>query len=171
MQKFIIIFSLLVMIGCKKDKNEKYFNDDLLKGRCRVWCDVKGAVSSNYQSDDYYSFSAYNLTQMSLAGVYINNSTSIREDVTLSFPVSITAGSYNLSSSLSPNITFTYLKKNVYAYDDKIWTAGIGSYFTVNITKVSYTEIEGTFVGAATNSVDGTTINVTNGKFRTEFSH
>lgn len=164
----LIIFAFLTIISCKKDKTS---SKPLVPGRCRISCTLSGAVSGNYSSDDGYSFSAYNLNSMVLDAVLINNSTSIREDASFLFPVSITAGTYQLSDAGAPNITFSYLKKNIYVYDDRIWNAGVGSDFTVNISKVSYNEIEGTFSGTATNSSDATTITITNGKFYTIFSH
>jgi hypothetical protein len=158
----------LLLFGCKKDKE---IESELLAGRCRISCAVSGAITSNYLSDDYYSFSAYNSVVMALDAVLINNTTSIRQDISLLIPIDITAGSYNLKSLGAPNITFTYLKKNIYLSDDKIWRAGVGSDFTVNITKVSYSEIEGTISGTAYNSVDSSNITISNGRFRTIFSH
>lgn len=168
LHNLFLIFVIITTVSCKKDSNS---TKSLLPGRCRISCTLNGAVSGNYNSDDYYSFSAYNASSMVLDAVLINNSTSIREDVSFLFPVSITTGNYLLSDAGAPNITFKYLKKNIYVYDDRIWNAGVGSDFTVNISKVSYNEIEGTFSGTATNSSDATTITITNGKFYTIFSH
>ncbi len=168
------LFPLLVMMflltsnRCTKNESTK---KNLLPGRCRISCNISGAVSGNYTSDDNYSFSAYNAAAMALEAVLINNTTSIRQDISFLFPLSITTGNYNLDEAGAPNITMQYLKKNIYIYDDKIWKAGIGSDFNVQITKVSYNEIEGTFSGTATNSSDSSTVQLTNGKFYTQFSH
>lgn len=159
---------MLLISGCTKEKNQ---NTVLLPGRCRISCSIGGALSGNYKSDDGYSFSAYNSTSMVLDAVYINNSTSTREDASLLIPVTITAGTYHLNDTGAPNISFKYLKKNIYSYDDRIWNAGTGSNFTVNITKVSYAEIEGTFSGTAINSSDSSKISITNGNFYAIFSH
>ncbi len=163
-----VVIIMLLLLGCKKDKE---LESKLLPGRCRISCTVSGVINSNYLSDDYYSFSAYNSVSMVLDAVRINNSTSIREDISLLIPVDITAGTYNLKSSGAPDITFSYLKKSIYIGDDKIWRAGVGSDFTVNITKVSYSEIEGTISGTAYNTVDSSTIMISDGKFRSIFSH
>lgn len=163
---FPVAAIMLLLLGCKKDKE---IESKLLAGRCRISCSVSGAINSNYLSDDYYSFSAYNTVSMVLDAVRINNSTSIREDISLLIPIDVTAGTYNLKNIGAPNITFSYLKKSLYIGDDKIWHAGVGSDFTVNITKVSYSEIEGTISGTAYNSVDSNTITISDGKFRSLF--
>ncbi|HNF51126.1 MAG TPA: hypothetical protein PKV25_05415, partial [Chitinophagales bacterium] len=68
-------------------------------------------------------------------------------------------------------ISFSFTKENLYSGVSKTWNATVGSNMTFIITKASYTELEGTFSGTATNTSDGSTITITNAKFSAKFSH
>lgn len=165
----ILAFSLLAL-GCKKDKSTDD-NGSLATGRCRVSCTVSGDASLNFKSDDGFSFSAYNSVFMGLEPLYKVDATGYRERATILVPVGTVPGTYSLNALGAPNIIFTFTKDNIYSGIGKTWNAGIGSNFTFVLTKSSYTELEGTFSGTATNTSDGSTITVTNGKLYTAFSH
>lgn len=161
-------WSLLMISACSKNKD---ISKDLQPGRCRISCEINGDVSINFNSDDGYSFSAYNAVSMVLEPVVLNTTSGNKEHISLLVPVSITAGTYDLSTGGAPNISFSFTKENLYAGESKTWNATVGSNMTFIITKASYTELEGTFNGTATNTSDGSTITITNAKFSAKFSH
>lgn len=174
MNKLIIVLSVVCFIfitACKKDNSSTNFNDNLNTGRCRMWCDISGNISMNFKSDDGYSFSAYNTVSMVLEPEIWNAATGNKEHISLLFPVNTTPGTYNLSAAGAPNISFSFTKENLYAGESKTWNATVGSNMTFVLTKSSYTELEGTFSGTAVSDADGSTVTITNGKFKTVFTH
>lgn len=91
-QKLFPMFAMMFLLSANSCTKSESTKKDLLPGRCRISCNISGAVSGNYTSDDVYSFSAYNASVMALDAVLINNSTSIRQDISFLFPLSITTG-------------------------------------------------------------------------------
>lgn len=125
----------------------------------------------DYASQDVNSFSAYNSVSMVLEPVILNTTTGNKEYISLLVPVNTPAGAYDLTAAGAPAISFSFTKENLYSGVSKTWSATVGSNMTFVITKAGYTELEGTFSGIATNTSDGSTITITNGRFYTVFSH
>jgi hypothetical protein len=174
MNKLIIILSTVCFIfttACKKDNSTNNFDSNLTNGRCRVFCTINGAIKMDYASQDVNSFSAYNSVSMVLEPVILNTTTGNKEYISLLVPVNTPAGAYDLTAAGAPAISFSFTKENLYSGVSKTWSATVGSNMTFVITKASYTELEGTFSGIATNTSDGSTITITNGRFYTVFSH
>ena len=174
MNKLIIILSMLGCIflsACKKDKSENNFDSNLTNGRCRVFCTINGAVTMDYTSQDDNSFSAYNSVSMILAPDFRNTTSGERATMDILIPVSTTPGTYHLNVAGTPNISFTFTKDNIYSGVGNSWKATVGSDMTFVLTKSSYTELEGTFNGTAVSDADGSTVTITNGKFKTVFTH
>lgn len=174
MNKLIIIISAVCFIfttACKKDNSTNNFDSNLTNGRCRVFCTINGAITMDYASQDVNSFSAYNSVSMVLEPVILNTTTGNKEYISLLVPVNTPAGAYDLTAAGAPAISFSFTKENLYSGVSKTWSATVGSNMTFVITKAGYTELEGTFSGIATNTSDGSTITITNGRFYTVFSH
>lgn len=174
MNKLIIVLSVVCFIfttSCKKDNNANNFDSNLTNGRCRVFCTINGAVTMDYSSQDVNSFSAYNAVSMVLAPDFRNTTSGERATMEILIPVSTTPGTYNLNAAGAPNISFTFTKDNMYSGTGNSWKAIVGSNMTFVLTKSSYTELEGTFSGTAVSDADGSTVTITNGKFKTVFTH
>ncbi|MFN8283793.1 MAG: hypothetical protein U0U67_11305 [Chitinophagales bacterium] len=174
MNKLIIILSAVCFIfttACKKDNSTNNFDSNLTNGRCRVFCTINGAITMDYASQDVNSFSAYNSVSMALAPDFRNTTTGERATMEILVPISTTPGSYHLTDAGAPNISFTFTKDNIYSGVGNSWNATVGSNMTFVLTKSSYTELEGTFNGTAVSVSDGSTITITNGKFKTVFTH
>ncbi|MEZ5055275.1 MAG: hypothetical protein R2807_11030, partial [Chitinophagales bacterium] len=104
--------------------------------------------------------------EINISASYVNTSTFSTEIVMILLPATITEGTYNLKSMSSSDVlpVFTYTKGSTG------WAAAPSEQeFTIEITKATSTEIEGTFSGKTVNETDLTEVNITNGKFAAKY--
>ena len=181
-----LIFIALVscLFSCKKEDNNNDIQAGELKpGRCRVNCNITGAFSSNYKSMDYYSFASYieNLNPLdnglNCDGVNFVESTGEKMNILIHASGSDSVGNYNLKNLKAQYLYVMVTKNNISTTNiDTTWIAKYGDDFVLNITKLDWNGMEGTFNGTIQNAtVNGNTfpkpIVINNGTFRGIFTH
>lgn len=142
-----------ILISCKKTSTAP-----LGSGKSRISCDVSGATSGSFASNDLVSSALKNGILMNISG----STTSLPIQIMMFvIPTGITVGSHNLLADDNFNATYTK--------DATGWSAGnVGDNFTLVVTKNDGTDFEGTFSGVLTND-NGTSVTISNGKIAAKF--
>lgn len=181
-----LIFIALVscLFSCKKEDNNSDIQAGELKaGRCRVNCNITGAFSSNFKSMDKFSFSAYNPqlnpndNNLICDGLSLDEASGHREEIVIHVKADAIVGNYNFTDLATKDMYVEVLRKNTYTNVDTFWVAKYGDDFNFNITKIGWTEMEGTFSGtvkpaSVNNSIPpAQLITISNGTFRGIFLH
>jgi hypothetical protein len=181
----LIVSSVTILLNsCKKESNNNDTQAGELKpGRCRVNCNITGAFSSNYKSMDYYSFASYveNLNALenglNCDGVNFVESSGEKMNILIHASGRDSVGNYNFRDLKAQYLYVTVTKNNISTTNiDTSWIAKYGDDFNLNITKLDWNGMEGTFNGTIQNaSVNGSItpkpIVINNGTFRGIFTH
>nr|WP_294903428.1 hypothetical protein [uncultured Lacibacter sp.] len=154
---FFIIFAT-VLSSCKKDGG----GNEIAKGKAEIKASWSGASSGNFESSLTVSTSVKASPLIVLTGASVSLPPKTCQ---ISFPVSITAGTYNQSGSTVNGITLLFSDG---AKGYAIGGAGATG-FTVTVTSVSDSEIKGTFSGQLGNGSDNSKITIANGTFQGKF--
>jgi hypothetical protein len=157
----LLLSATLFNAGCKKDQTDDPDASSLQAGQSQISCTVSGATSSSFNSSTLISTAAKSSDLMNIAGSAVSGVTA--EIVMMILPANIAVGTYSSAGSGSDLFTITYSKGG------DGWASDSDAAFTVVVTKVSDTEIEGTFSGTMKNDDQNTTVTVTDGKFAAKF--
>ena len=152
------------LISCsKKDSSTTTTtsSSSLAAGKCQISAKISGATSASFSSTLLMSSALKNATLINLSGG--SASGLVVEQMLLGMSSNLSVGTYNFATDKTGLFAFSYAK------DGKGWAAADGDDFTVNITKSTATEIEGTFSGKMINETEKTTITVSEGKFAGKF--
>lgn len=167
MKKLSIILSVLsIFLFYACSKKDEVSASKLKSGQSKVVLTASGAASGKFNSNDLISIVAKSSAEINISASYVNTSTFSTEIVMILLPATITEGTYNLKSMSSSDVlpVFTYTKGSTG------WAAAPSEQeFTIEITKATSTEIEGTFSGKTVNETDLTEVNITNGKFAAKY--
>ncbi|MFN8265639.1 MAG: hypothetical protein U0T11_06185 [Chitinophagaceae bacterium] len=176
MKKACLLLMLTsLLFSCKKNDNSP---KELVNGRCRISCTISGAFNSNYQSQDAFSFTAVSKALNPLDNTLVceslwkNDASGAREEVWIYVKESTKQpGTYHFTDPSASEMFVQVLRKNIYTNVDTTWSAIAGDDFTLNITKIDYFEIEGTFSGTLKGKQNTSkNVTVSNGKFRGLFN-
>ena len=157
----LFVSSILIMSGCKKDESEDINASSLKPGQSQISCTVSGAISSSFKSNSLVSVASKNAYLMNISGGTVSGLSA--ETVLMILPGTTKTGTYSSATNNSGDFSFAFSK------GDKAWSSDPNPVFTVVITKVSATEIEGTFEGTLTNDDLKSQITVKDGKFAAKF--
>lgn len=166
---------IAVQFSCKKEDDTPA---ELLNGRCRISCDISGGFISNYLSQDGFSFTAVSRALNPLdntlvcESIWKDDASGAREEIWIYVKESTQQpGTYHFTDPAASEMFVQALRKNIYTNVDTTWTASAGDDFTLNISKIDYFEIEGTFSGTLKGNINtSSTLTLSNGKFRGLFS-
>jgi hypothetical protein len=156
-----LLSATLFNAGCKKDKTDDPDSSSLQAGQSQISCTVSGATSSSFNSSTLISTAARSSDIMNIAGSAVSGVSA--EIVMMILPANIAVGTYSSASVGSDYFSISYSKGG------DGWASDSDPAFTVVVTKVSDSEIEGTFSGTLKNDSQSTTVTVTDGKFAAKF--
>lgn len=168
LQKFILLFVLclsgiMTLSSCSKDDpgSNTPSASNLAKGKSTISFDYSGAQSGTFTSAELVSSAINNGTYGNISG---GTTTLPIRLVLCLLENSLAPGSHTLSSlSSSATTSFSFTQ------DSNNWAAYAGDNFTIVIVKNDGALVEATFSGTLKNDVDGSTINVTNGKMAAKY--
>lgn len=160
MKTFVLFVTIAVAAAsCKK---EGAAGGDLAKGKAEIKANWSGASSGSFASSLTISTAVKTTPLIVLSGV----TTSLPpKTCQISFPGTITAGTYNQSGGTAGGITI------LFSDGAKGYAIGGGGAtgFTVTVTSVSDSEIKGTFSGQIGNSSDNSKIIISGGTFQGKY--
>jgi hypothetical protein len=151
---------LLLAVGCKKDETIKPDAASLQSGKSQISCKISGAATSTFSSNTMVSTVLKSGGLMNISGGAVNGMSS--ELVMLLLPADITVGTYSSSN-------WDYRFSLVYSNAGNGWAADQSQEFTIEVTKATSTEIEGTFSGILINETLNNQITVSGGTFAAKY--
>jgi hypothetical protein len=158
----ILIAAVVIFFsGCKKDETPDEGASTLNPGQSQISCSVSGAASSSFTSNILISTAIRSDLLLNISGG--NANVTNPEIVMIILPRSITTGTYNSSAMDNGEFAFTFTSGSSGWANDKTKP------FSIVVTTVTATEVEGTFSGTLIND-DNTTVDVSSGKFAAKFA-
>ncbi len=164
---FAVMSSIVLatsMTSCKKDNNSNGSGNagagNLTPGKALVKATISGAHSANFESNTLVSTAVKSATILMTANKTPSGTTGTMETFMITLPANIKTGSYtNKDMSGQFGGTFTYSTSTL-GGSQRGWQADADgkTAFTFTVTKISDTEVEGTFDGDMTNDTDKTVI-------------
>lgn len=156
------LVALSLITSCKKDSTNSSGNQNLSSGQAEVRFNYSGAQSGSFQSTVALSHAnaAGGITQIATSEV----SGITAKTVQIIFPTSVAVGS-STQSGAGADLGNGFLMS--FAIGSTGWAigGGTGAGFSVNITKNTGTEMEGTFSGELGSDSDPSKVTVANGYF------
>jgi hypothetical protein len=144
----IAFLAFLLVAGCTKEHSVEQKDSTIVSS----WSFSEGANNFKGTVDSVYIDTASNIVFLNLNGTADNGSDKIAIVI---YGTQIANGTYT-----SPQAFFTYTQNNNVTYQSD----ASQSKFSVNITNIDTSSVSGTFSGEVING-NGTTANITNGKF------
>jgi hypothetical protein len=158
----LFAFSSLFLGSCKKDSKDASGNQDLAAGKGEVRFNYSGAQSGSFQSTLTFSQAASSggITQIACTVVVGTSAKTVQ----IVFPTNIAVGS-STQASAGSDLANGFLMS--YAIGSTGWAigGGTGAGFTVNVTKNTGTEMEGTFSGELGSDSDPSKVTLAGGYF------
>ncbi|NVO20698.1 MAG: hypothetical protein HXX13_13435 [Bacteroidetes bacterium] len=157
----LFICAVLSFSSCKKEDSGSNSAASLNSGQSQVNCTVSGAASSSFKSNTMISTVLKSTDLINISGsALVGTSAQI---VMIILPANATTTTYTSKSNNSGDFAFSFSDGSTG------WAADSDHDFSVVVTKVTATEIEGTFSGTLVNDDTNTQVTVKDGSFAAKF--
>lgn len=161
----------IALFSCSKIV-DKVSGGTLTAGKCEIKADISGAVSGKYESVLISS-----MLSRSPALIHLTTTTTSMpvKSFMITLPGNVKVGTYNDILANDNPFAFSYTHDMSSASQTKatLFVTPLENKapnFTVKVTKITDTDIEGTFSGTMMNGeTEGKTITVSNGSFKGKF--
>lgn len=159
----LIAMALTLSTSCSRDDNtDNSPTANLSPGHCSITCTISGAATSNFASNALISVAEKNNNYMNISGGAATASGTEMALIVLN--VNVQPGTYDIANQ-NDDAEFSFAKTG------NGWGKSTATPFTITVTSVTSTTIEGTFQGSLTNDTDHSVIAVSNGKFAARFNN
>jgi hypothetical protein len=156
----LFIAAAILFNACKKDDSDKNDSSSLNPGQSQISCTVSGGATSSFTSNLLMSTATRSSDLMNISGGALNGTNA--EIVMIILPRTVVTGTYTSADMDNGMFAIAYSNGSMGWGNDKSET------FNLVVSKVTATEVEGTFNGKII-SDDYPVVQISNGKFAAKF--